>query len=34
MSTEDATTPKPLTDLDEWERFKADARERAPFGDV
>jgi hypothetical protein len=29
MSTEDATTRKPLTDLDEWERFKADARERA-----
>jgi hypothetical protein len=29
MSTEDATTPKPLTDLDEWERLKADARERA-----
>jgi hypothetical protein len=28
MSIEDATT-QPLTDLDEWERFKADARERA-----
>jgi hypothetical protein len=29
MSTEEETTQKPLTDLDEWERFKADARERA-----
>jgi hypothetical protein len=29
MSTEEEPTQKPLTDLDEWERFKADARERA-----